>query len=108
MPIHVEVREARLSLGLLEREGLARKGHAHVVRTRANTDAKLEVLVDALVRVVRARLIPVRLYQKRLRLAPIDTEFDLLWLGQTFDVLVPVASQTDLELVDGVLAGTCI
>ena len=37
MPVHVEVREARLALGFLEREGLARERDADVVRTRADT-----------------------------------------------------------------------
>jgi hypothetical protein len=73
------------------------------VRTGTNTDAKLEVIVDRLVCVVGAGLIPVGFHQKRLGLGPVDAEFNLLRLGQPFDVLVAVASEADLELVDGVL-----
>ena len=103
MPIHVEVREARLALRLLEREGLAREGHGDVVRTCADADAKLEVLVHGLVRVVRAGLVPIGLHGERLSDASVDTELDLLRLGESFDVLVAIASQTYLKLVDRVL-----
>ena len=103
MPIHVEVREARLTLGLLQREGLSREGDRHFARTGANTDAELEVLVHGLVRVVRAGLIPIGLHRERLRQASVDTELDLLRLGESFDVLVPIARQANLKLVDRML-----
>ena len=49
MPVHVEVRQARLTFRFLERECLAREQDADLVGAGGDGDAKFQVLVDRFV-----------------------------------------------------------
>ena len=100
VPVHVEVRQRRLPLRLVEREGASREGDADVVRPGRHADAHVQVLVHGLVGVVDAHLIPVGLHREHLHARAVERQLDLLGLCQPLHVLVAIARQTYLNLVD--------
>ena len=102
MPVHVEVRLVRLTLGFRQRRCLPRERDAKLVRSGLHRNPDLQILVDRFIRVVGAALVPVRFDGEQLQAIAIQRDLQLVRFAEPFDVFVAVSRQANLDLVRAV------
>ena len=91
-----------LALAFQQRRRLPDESGADGVRTCFHGQADFQILVGVFIGIVRAGLQPPRRHREKLNAIAIQREFHLVGLGESFDVLVAVPHQSNLNLVLGV------
>ncbi len=103
MSVRIEVRLVWLPLSLEQHRRLLGKGRADHVWTCGHRHAHGQVLVDLFMRrlvAIRDTRGPLRRFDREeLQPAPVQEQFEVVWLAETFHMLVAIACQPDGDVV---------